>query len=484
MSSKDDTSNQAGPSGSQNPGTNESRKQEEEDLLASDHEMETDVSTPLTQILNVAYDTFPGYMARIIPLGDDKTYAVSYNDKGERIIVYAPNDLSEEFLPSGKRLDELIREAESYPAQLDVFEEDFSAGYPVYPSQKDASTQVGRSYAEVTASKPVTGKGVDAGKGKLPLRPKTTQAQGLPDPKKVVLKTKKGPDPTQPSTSTSTSTSKAAMEAPMSIGEQANRDLILKMASQLENLQKMVTVMENRTSGSMKRDRTASVTSQPEKTEKAKKKKRRKLRSAQSSLERDQPRKNKEEPQRKGREPRKAEKAKPAPAPESKPIAKPENLPRVPPKDRSFLFAESMHSTMSLRDRCAICGEKSHRKAQCPNVGKVSCVYFYCKDIDHTAHEHDVSVCPKIVRICEVCRVRGHEPGPACGNGRKGLRQLFEGRADNHVYAQFRREIFSWGYVYIGSEKAAKNLAKKFSYEEFIFLEPDQIEEEIALASK
>ena len=52
---------------------------------------------------------------------------------------------------------------------------------------------------------------------------------------------------------------------------------------------------------------------------------------------------------------------------------------------------------------------------------------------------------------------------------------MFEAYADFHVYAQFRHQIFSWGFIYIHSEKAARNLAKKFRYRDFINLvDPSQ----------
>ena len=63
---------------------------------------------------------------------------------------------------------------------------------------------------------------------------------------------------------------------------------------------------------------------------------------------------------------------------------------------------------------------------------------------------------------CKKCR--GYKAGPVCQTDRKMLLQNFENLADNNLHAQFRREIFSWGFCYIYSGMIARRLARRFKY--------------------
>lgn len=489
-------------------------KDEEERLLASsdqEMEMEEETNAPesfvtkLEPMLTKISDRGPGYFAKIFPIEGAPDYAITFDSNGNRVLAYNLFEVPEACMPVGKELEVVLSAVDSFPAHVGAYERELSALVPIKPAQKEASTQIGRSYADVAASKstsdkgaatpkpvsgkgaatsgPTSGKGVDAGKGKLPLKKqKPTKVQGIPDPIKLVPASKRGFDPAQPSTS------KASAAPPASQNEKDTRQIVLELAEKFSSLEQKV---ENEIKQAKKRTRslsTGQAKAERRRSPSPKKKKDgkgKKQRNAKASLERESSHQVQESKKRKSREASKAEKAKPAIASLSAAPTPAKKLPSMLAKDKAFLFAESMHGRACMpRDRCSICGEKSHLKDKCPNVGKVECLYFYCRNIDHNAHTHDLSVCPMLVRICDVCRVRGHEPGPACSSGRKHLRSLFEGRADYHVYAQFRREIFSWGYIYIGSEKAARNLAKKFTYEEFSQLDDAEARWEIALASK
>ena len=150
--------------------------------------------------------------------------------------------------------------------------------------------------------------------------------------------------------------------------------------------------------------------------------------------------------------------------------------------NKQFLRLECDHNDVRLPgNRCSICGQPKHH-GDCPYVDSVNCPYSVCQ-MDGTAKTHHVSVCRNMMLICGDCKVRGHAKGGACRQRRKRLQKNFELYADNHIYLQYRRGFFSWGFNYIPSLKAAMKLQSKFKYKQVSAWSAKRVSEEIQLAS-
>ena len=67
---------------------------------------------------------------------------------------------------------------------------------------------------------------------------------------------------------------------------------------------------------------------------------------------------------------------------------------------------------------------------------------------------------------------------------RQRLMRNFEHYADSHVYVQHRWTIFTWGFVYIPSQKVALKLAQKFKYRQIRSWPKDKADKVVNSASE
>ena len=100
--------------------------------------------------------------------------------------------------------------------------------------------------------------------------------------------------------------------------------------------------------------------------------------------------------------------------------------------------------------------------------------------------KHTTAMCPTITQVCKRCKLRGHVAGDLCLEGKHKLLRYFEQVADQHYYLQYRRSMYTWGHVYIPSQKVAEKIKARYPYDVWVHLPAPRARQAIdkALAAK